>query len=395
MAKMVFDDTPTDYEGVDNASLLAMAHRYRPPEVARVIAQERAGRRGAPTPGHPHRPVRARSPPDPAPAYGLPYDDPLVWWGMGAQFPWQIVPAEHRPDQHLRPARHRPLPGPRRAEADHRDRAPSRSCRSWRRSWPPRSTPGCSSEVNTYTWRSPEVMLSTAQDWRKGQRSEQAQTSQATLDPDALVFTNHPAKDAPLTEADARSDSLVLLDRPGIGAALGAARQGQRLDLRAPVRELARQPDPVPPVREPHPRLLPDRALRPGRASRTAGPSGARATATSRSGRGGRPTGAPTRRVTTRSGSPSRSIWSPTAAPTTCGSPRSAGAPTGRARPIPSRRSSPPSRPRRRTSRRCRRPTARRTPIRTASTSTISHRATARWPWAGTRRSWSTARRRR
>ncbi len=66
---------------------------------------------------------------------------------------------------------------------------------------------GLLSEVNTYTWRSPEVMLSTAQDWRKGQRSEQVQTSQATLDPDALVFTNHPAKDAPLTEEDARSDS--------------------------------------------------------------------------------------------------------------------------------------------------------------------------------------------
>ena len=32
---------------------------------------------------------------------------------------------------------------------------------------------GLLSEVNTYTWRSPDVMLSTAQDWRKGQRSEQ------------------------------------------------------------------------------------------------------------------------------------------------------------------------------------------------------------------------------
>ncbi len=59
MAKMVFDDTPTDYEGVDNTSLLAMARRYRPPEVARVIAQERGGRCRPPAPGHPHRPTRA------------------------------------------------------------------------------------------------------------------------------------------------------------------------------------------------------------------------------------------------------------------------------------------------------------------------------------------------
>ena len=38
MAKMVFDDTPTGYENADNASLLATARRYRPPEVARRIA---------------------------------------------------------------------------------------------------------------------------------------------------------------------------------------------------------------------------------------------------------------------------------------------------------------------------------------------------------------------
>jgi hypothetical protein len=47
-------------------------------------------------------------------------------------------------------------------------------------------------EVNTYTWRSRDVMLSTAQDYRKGVRGSQTHTWQATLDERAIVFTQHP-----------------------------------------------------------------------------------------------------------------------------------------------------------------------------------------------------------
>lgn len=205
MAKMVFDDTPTDYEGVDNASLLATARRYRPPEVARVIAKSaQVGvvrqRQGIPI--DPHAPIT----PSPQPAYGLSYDDPLVWWGMGAQFPWQVVPLSidlintydlldtdlFQDLGVLRPIIESSTVPELQALASQLATAVNA---------------GLLSEVNTYTWRSPEVMLSTAQDWRKGQRSEQVHTSQATLGPDALVFTNHPAKDAPLTEQAARSDS--------------------------------------------------------------------------------------------------------------------------------------------------------------------------------------------
>ena len=57
--------------------------------------------------------------------------------------------------------------------------------------------PGLLSQVDTYTWRSPEVMLSTAQDWRPGQRGEQDHIWQATVDPDALVFTQHPRDGVP------------------------------------------------------------------------------------------------------------------------------------------------------------------------------------------------------
>jgi hypothetical protein len=51
---------------------------------------------------------------------------------------------------------------------------------------------GLLSEVNTYTWRSDGAMLSTAQDYRKGQASQQHHIWQATLSPEAQVFTTHP-----------------------------------------------------------------------------------------------------------------------------------------------------------------------------------------------------------
>jgi hypothetical protein len=54
-------------------------------------------------------------------------------------------------------------------------------------------------EVNTYTWRSRDVMLSSAIDYRKGFRGAQVHSWQATLDANALVFTNHPV--IPLPES--------------------------------------------------------------------------------------------------------------------------------------------------------------------------------------------------
>ena len=46
--------------------------------------------------------------------------------------------------------------------------------------------------VDTYTYRSDSVMLSTAQSYRPGKFGEQAHISQATLDEQAIVFTTHP-----------------------------------------------------------------------------------------------------------------------------------------------------------------------------------------------------------
>ncbi|HNR31673.1 MAG TPA: hypothetical protein PKI11_12360, partial [Candidatus Hydrogenedentes bacterium] len=49
-------------------------------------------------------------------------------------------------------------------------------------------------EVNIYTYRTPDYMLSTAQDYRKGYGGDQQHIWQATLGPDAVCFTSHPAR---------------------------------------------------------------------------------------------------------------------------------------------------------------------------------------------------------
>lgn len=47
-------------------------------------------------------------------------------------------------------------------------------------------------EVNKVTYKTPDYMLSSAQDYRPGQKGYQQHIWQATLSPDAVVFTNHP-----------------------------------------------------------------------------------------------------------------------------------------------------------------------------------------------------------
>jgi hypothetical protein len=49
-------------------------------------------------------------------------------------------------------------------------------------------------EVNVYTYKTPDYMLSTAQDYRKGFGGDQQHIWQATLGQDAVCFTTHPAK---------------------------------------------------------------------------------------------------------------------------------------------------------------------------------------------------------
>ena len=50
-------------------------------------------------------------------------------------------------------------------------------------------------EANIYTYRTPDYMLSTAQDYRPGYGGNQHHIWQATLGPNAVCFTTYPAND--------------------------------------------------------------------------------------------------------------------------------------------------------------------------------------------------------
>jgi hypothetical protein len=193
LAELVFGSgTPRTNGSVTG---LAVAHRYRPPEVAhRIAASQDVGvvRQHQSLPLDPTAPVTD----DPVPPdqltfqgeYGL-----VVWWAMGAQLAWQVAPLSvdtietynlwKTPNFQIAGAD--VLENVVKGKSPHDLRVLAQGLGSW-------LNPGLLSAVDTYTWRSPDAMLSTAQDWRAGQRTESALVSQATLDGATSVFTNHP-----------------------------------------------------------------------------------------------------------------------------------------------------------------------------------------------------------
>ena len=196
--KMVFDRTPVPYDEADSATLLAIARRYRPPEVARKIASSTEPAVFRTKEGAPIDPNAPIDPGAKAP-YGLTYtgeDGLMFWWAMGGQFPWQMVPtsveavkaydlfetANFKQAASLAPVV---------------ESSDDETLRQLAKSLAVEVNPGLLSQVDTYTRRSEHVMLSSAQDWRPGQRGEQDHVSQATIDPDTLVFTQHPRDDVP------------------------------------------------------------------------------------------------------------------------------------------------------------------------------------------------------
>jgi len=208
VAKLAFDQTPTTYANADDATLLAAAERYRPPEVARRIAASEdtaVFRTKSSLPIDPNAPVD----PDVEAPYGTTWEGEeglMTWWGQGAQFPWQVVPtsvaavkeydlfetANFQQAKALEPVL---------ATTD------DAGLQALAKSLAVQVNPGLLSQVDTYTWRSPEVMLSTAQDWRPGQRGEQDHISQATVDAHALVFTQHPKVDVSTSEEASDNNS--------------------------------------------------------------------------------------------------------------------------------------------------------------------------------------------
>ncbi len=202
VSKLVLDDTELPYRSDLGAVFMASATKYRPSAVLGEIVADQGE---APAKGNVGGVVEmARHSlkldpltdvvPNPEGPQGLAFDDPdnlMTWWGMAALTPWQTVVettnemtkynlwqtelfSDFKPFEAIVKA------------------APPDTVRSLARSLAPQLNIGLLSEANTYTWRSGGAMLSTVQDFRKGQASQQHHVWQATFSPDAQVFTTHP-----------------------------------------------------------------------------------------------------------------------------------------------------------------------------------------------------------
>lgn len=198
LAKLLFDDTDQPYTstGDPGAVLFARAEQYRlPAAIAAVAASDETSvdvqQMGV------ELDVDAPVTDDPPHPEGYAFDDPEAvpfWWERGAQTAWQVVPQtidtldEHDLWESEFFAPFQPLAS---TVGDDDDAA-----RALAQSLSETLGFGLLTEVDTYTYRSPDVMLSTAQDHRPGVFSDQQQSWQATLDEDAIVFTTHP-KDEP------------------------------------------------------------------------------------------------------------------------------------------------------------------------------------------------------
>lgn len=199
LAKLLFDDTRHPYrDPADQGAVgLALSSRYRLPEAIRRIAtsdrvavdRERHGVALDPT-------APLDDPPTAPP--GVSFDDEehlAFWWSMGAWAAWPIVPLTLRVAERDR-LWETDLFRPHVALRDLAGGDPA-VARRLAQATAPMSAAGLLPEVCSYTWRAPEVMLSTAQDHRPGQAAEQVHAWQATLDADAQVFTTHPRRPTP------------------------------------------------------------------------------------------------------------------------------------------------------------------------------------------------------
>jgi hypothetical protein len=187
--------TPYLSRGDPGATLLARARRYRLPEAIAEAARPRGASLSRTNQSFAVDPGGGiiEDPPHPP---GHSFEDSeanfTFWWGLGAQTIWQVVPITVLGGDAYNLWNTSALRSFK-ALRDILGNPPNLSLAQDLASglWPAASLQ-LMSEVNTYTWRQREFMLSTAQDWRKGANAAQVHAWQATLGTDAVVFTTHP-----------------------------------------------------------------------------------------------------------------------------------------------------------------------------------------------------------
>jgi hypothetical protein len=192
LTKIVFNQSKYDYERDSAGStIFAATSKYAFPEIIRragsdpepLVDRERIG-----------IPIQEHPPPegDVVAPYGFSYanpDDLMIWWGMGALTTYPVVPLTLETFEQY-------------GLWDNKSFDQLKEFRSLAAS--PQFLQNLSSnaaamvnfglmtEVDTYTYRNADVMLSSAIDYRKGTFNQQVHAWQATLDAKAIVFTNHP-----------------------------------------------------------------------------------------------------------------------------------------------------------------------------------------------------------
>jgi hypothetical protein len=195
LSKLLFDDTPDPYQGTDDAgaTLFAVSKKYRMPEAIRRIAtsdaemvdKERMGvplDASAPVSDHPKEPY----------GFGFGEDNVPFWWDRGALTVWQEVPTTIAVADKYNlwdTDFFKPFLPFKELGKD------TKNLQQLAHDLAPQISFGLLSEVNTYTWRNANAMLSTAQSYRPGYRGEQYHSWQATLDGKALVFTQSPGNE--------------------------------------------------------------------------------------------------------------------------------------------------------------------------------------------------------
>jgi hypothetical protein len=202
MFKLLFDDAPFDHTGGADtgASFFAGCERYRPPQAlidvavgeAPGVTRERHGifvDGTAPITDSPEAP------------FGYDFDDPAnlpFWWSQGAIGLWQLTGVSLAEAERYRILETEAL-APIRALVEVNGGDPDR-VREFVQANHDIINFGHLQEANTYAWRSDEVAMATVLDHRFGQMRDQIHTWQATIDPEAYIFTTHPRTD--LIESD-------------------------------------------------------------------------------------------------------------------------------------------------------------------------------------------------